>query len=230
MPRSAAILALMFLMAPAATVAADVSIDATKGAEGASIVRKPVNGAGAPRELLRAPYRLEPIDWSLDGRYLLYEADAPGGRTDVLALQVDAGGPPISVAATPFVEHTARFSPDGRWIAYVSDESGRAEIYAQPFPPTGTKWQISGSGGDSPRWRADGRALYYIEGGRLQAVDVDGSGPALVPGPARTLFATRTFVYEPAPDGRFLVATRVGVEAPITVILNWREELTRGPR
>jgi hypothetical protein len=86
-------------------------------------------------------------------------------------------------------ERIPRFSGDGRWVAYVSDETGRPEVYVQPFPPTGAKWQVSITGGDEPVWRGDGRELYYIDpGGQLIAVRVDGDRGNFNPTPLGPLF------------------------------------------
>src|SRR5262245_42080692 len=84
---------------------------------------------------------------------------------------------PVIVTNTPFAESNGQFSPDGRWVAYPTNESGRFEIVVQPFPePTG-KWQVSTGGGTAPRWRADGRELYFIApDGKLMAAPVAASG------------------------------------------------------
>jgi Tol biopolymer transport system component len=77
-----------------------------------------------------------------------------------------------ALTQTPFREIQGRFSPDGRLIAYVSNESGRDEVYVQTFPPSGSKWQISVTGGLQPRWRADGRVLFFHGAGMFSAVDI----------------------------------------------------------
>jgi eukaryotic-like serine/threonine-protein kinase len=100
-------------------------------------------------------------DWSRDGRYILYEEQDPKNGSDIRALLVEGNHKPIPVLQTPFNESQSQFSPDGKWIAYQSDESGANQIYVQSFPPSGGKWQISTSGGSAPRWRGDGKEIYY---------------------------------------------------------------------
>jgi Tol biopolymer transport system component len=135
------------------------------------------------------------------------------------------------VVNTAFDEFDARFSPDGQWLSYVSNESGKAEVYVQPFPTTGSKWTISSNGGSDPRWRADGRELFYLAAdGRLMAVAIDTSNGfrALVP---QALFQTRirpaTNIYhmsvDVTPDGqRFMIKTPAdGVVMPaLTIVIN----------
>ena len=130
------------------------------------------------------------------------------------------------------------FSPDGRWLAYASDESGRTEIYVQPYPGPGAKWQISTDGGTEPQWNRNGRELFYRSGNRMMAVDV-GTTPNLTVSKPKQIFEGEyepTLVsaanYDVSPDGqRFLMlkAARVQDEAPtqINVVLNWFQELKR---
>ena len=152
---------------------------------------------------------------------------------------MDGDGKPFPVVQTNFDEQRAQFSPDGNWIAYQSDESGRDEIYVQPFPGPGSKWPISTSGGTQVRWRRDGKELFYVAlDGRLMAVPIRIASNAQAPevGAPVALFAPPLggavqqadfrHQYMVSADGqRFLIAT-VGEEAtsPITVILNWKPE------
>ena len=147
---------------------------------------------------------------------------------------------------TPFNEYGGHFSPDGRWLAYSSDESGRFEVYVQPFSdpsaiasgrqagPSG-KWQISteGGGGDEkwPRWARNGRELFYRNGSRMMAVDIQ-TEPTFTAGKPRLLFEGQYADYwDVAPDGqRFLMTQAVEPEQPATqinVVLNWFEELKK---
>lgn len=128
----------------------------------------------------------------------------------------------------------ANFSPDGRFVAYSSNETGRFQVYVQTFPLSDRKWQVSTDGGYEPRWRADGREIYYLSDDRkLTAVSV-GAGPSFaVP---KALFQARVPVgvnsrrthYVPNRDGqRFLISTPAGdaQPTPVTVVLNWQSEL-----
>jgi eukaryotic-like serine/threonine-protein kinase len=126
------------------------------------------------------------------------------------------------------MEGGSRFSPDGRWVAYFSDESGSPEVYIQPFPARGAKVQVSMGGGFFPRWRRDGRELFYVtQDNRLMAVPIVWKGDRVESGTPRQLFALPAlrpdWGYEPSPDGqRFLVLFGVSEASPINVILNWK--------
>jgi Tol biopolymer transport system component len=136
----------------------------------------------------------------------------------------------------PLDQGYARLSPDGRWIAYASYESGQSEIYVQSFPDKGRgRWQIS-QGGDQPRWRGDGKELYYVAyDGTMMAAEVNTAGPFDV-GTPHPLFrmqlkSSNNSSYDPAPDGqRFLCNVlreddRSGLST--TVVVNWTELLRR---
>src|SRR5205814_1046544 len=95
---------------------------------------------------------------------------------------------PFPFLQTPFAETLAVFSPDGRWIAYRSDESGNDEVYVQTFPASGGKWPVSTKGGGDPRFRRDGKELFYISSDRkMMAVEVK-TGGAFEPGIPKALF------------------------------------------
>jgi serine/threonine protein kinase/Tol biopolymer transport system component len=189
-------------------------------------------GGGTPEAFMVSSIQKGPRDWSNDGRFVLYTQDSPEAKEDLYAREVANNATPIVIAASPAREFDGRFSSDGRWIAYVSNETGANEIYVQPFPPTGGKWQASTGGGLSPRWRADGRELFYVTPqGDMKVVSVS-EGPAFAAGPPRTLFhldgirpgLPGTTSYEVSRDGRrFLVnLTKSDPPAPtISVILNW---------
>ena len=126
------------------------------------------------------------------------------------------------------------FSPDGRWIAYQSAETGRYEVYVRPFPAAVGKWQLSAGGGTNPRWRPDGKELFYLAPDRrLMAVELRSDGTTLEPSAPRTLFQTRISGplgggvrnnYAVSRDGqRFLIATDEvdHRSSPIIVVLNW---------
>jgi Tol biopolymer transport system component len=174
---------------------------------------------------------LTPSDWSPDGRHIAFAGNTP---SDIWLLPVSDTRNPIQLTRSPSDQMHANFSPDGRFIAYTSSESGRNEVYVETLPP-GRKWPISTNGGYEPRWRADGREIYYLsEDRKLMAVPVSsGKLPFGVPS---LLFQTQVHAdvtrfrthYVPSRDGtRFLVHTRSGdiAPVPITVVLNWQEEL-----
>jgi serine/threonine-protein kinase len=134
----------------------------------------------------------------------------------------------------------ATASPDGRFVAYTQDESGVPEVYVQPFPPTGAKWQVS-AGGALPRWSPDGRELYYFRGRELLAVPVATAGSFTTGAPRKLLDVPASVVlssdtsrnYDVAPDGRFLVVRRTSEEftaGHLVVALDWAESLRRVER
>ena len=137
----------------------------------------------------------------------------------------------------------ARFSPDSRWIAYMSDESGKAEVYIRPFPAaSGGKWMVSKGGGGQPRWRRDGKELFYISAdSKLMAVEVATASGTFQAGIPKALFAAPIWGgstvnvtrYDVTADGKkFLInslpkVTASAHESPITVVLNWQAVLKK---
>ena len=194
------------------------------------LYRKASNGAGADELLAATGPGTFPRDWSLDGRFVLY--DAAGGMMWCLPTGGDRKPfryPPE--APTGGQVTSGHFSPDANWVAYVSDEAGRPEIFVQDFPAKGAKFQVSVDGGIEPRWRRDGRELYFVAGdGRMMTVDVE-TAPTFRLGVPKPLFQTRLNTlgvpsrrYGVSADGqRFLMNVPVGTDAvtPITVIMNW---------
>jgi len=114
------------------------------------------------RPLLVNDQDKSPLDWSRDGRFLLYGVQDSKTRADLWVLPVGGDGKPFPVAQTDFDEMHGRFSPDGRWLAYVSNESGRYEVYVRPFPGPGERVQASTGGGIFPLWRQNGGELFYL--------------------------------------------------------------------
>ena len=144
------------------------------------------------------------------------------------------GAPRTELIRTRFNEGQGRFAPDGRWLAYTGDYEGHWEVYVGPYPPTGVRWQVSVSGGSQPRWRADGKELFYLAlDGTLMSVDTVLS-PEFRAGQPRPLFKTAVdpFAavrshYAVAADGkRFLFVNPAGDDGPgsMTVVLNWAAE------
>jgi Tol biopolymer transport system component len=200
---------------------------------------KSTSGAGSERALIETPLDEWPEDWSKDGQYLLYGVNetqrAAVSFGDLHALPL-SGGKPIAVATSPFGEDEPRFSFDGRWIAYNSAESGIDQVYLVSFPDIDRKHQISTGGGVQPRWRQDGRELFFLGlDGTLMAVDIR-SDSGLEWGVPHPLFDTGLDAernrdqFAATPDGqRFLVQlpTSDAAAVPISVVLNWTASLTR---
>jgi Tol biopolymer transport system component len=200
------------------------------------LFEKPLAG-GEARLLLRTGQPKQITDWSRDGRHLLYRsvATTPVVDMDIWAMPLDGDRTPFAVVRTPFEERDAQFSPDARWIAYQSNESGRHEVYVQPFNHAGDRQRISPDGGVQARWRADGRELFYVTPeGTLMAVamTLSADGHSLTPGSPVALFRMPAGPvqgialpgYVVSPDGqRFLVDALLDQQpAPISLILNWR--------
>jgi dipeptidyl aminopeptidase/acylaminoacyl peptidase len=166
-----------------------------------------------------------PQDWSKNGM-LLYQTLRGSG--DLLALTA-AGGEPIPVATSSAAEQNGRFSPSGAWIAYQSDESGRNEIYVQPFPGAANQRQrVSLNGGSRPQWDPRNEGLFFLSADNHIMIATAESGAdnrSITFGTPRPLFnksLAQGAEYEVAPDGeRFLVIQPVEDSPPITVLSNW---------
>ena len=139
--------------------------------------------------VLATPLWKYPESWSPDGRFVLYTEVDPASRANLWVLPRTGDAKPFSFLATAAAESVASFSPDGRFVAYTSDESGREEIYIQPFPATAVKWKVSSSGGFDAAWRGDGREVFYVApDAQLMAVAVAQSASGLSFGVPRPLF------------------------------------------
>ena len=141
---------------------------------------------------------LEP-GWSL---FALFD-DLCGTQTtgtDLWALPLEGERKPLAVLQTRFTEGDAQFSPDGKWIAYRSNQSGRNEVYVRAFPVSGGQWQVSNQGGSRPKWRADGKELFYLgpNGSNVLAAGIRVAGASLQSDTPRELF-TVSPVAQPSP-------------------------------
>ena len=202
------------------------------------IYQKSVSGIGSDELVFESPEQKSVNDWSADGRYLLYDSGALAGATavSISALPLFGDRRPSPLVRGTFSVMAPRLSPDGQWIAYGSTESGRPEVYVQPFPELTGKWQISGKGGTEPYWRGDGEELFYIENDTIMAVSVTAALRNFSAGIPRPLFAAplRAGIlrnrYVVSPDGqRFLinVTTENPASSLIPVVLNWTAELKK---
>jgi Tol biopolymer transport system component len=195
-----------------------------------SLFAKAINGA-VEEVLLESPDQNGPEDWSSDGRYLSFSTMRAEGKRNTQLWVLDTSGErkPFPLASDALVQEDSRFSPDGRWIAYKSDESGTFEIYVRPFPGPGGKWQVSTAGGSNPRWRRDGKELFYLGlDNKIMAVPVRldktfhaGSPVALFESQPLALISSP---YDVSADGqRFLMNTASGPTGspPLTLLTDW---------
>ena len=174
---------------------------------------------------------------SPDGQVLVFDMGQQTASEGIWLLPLEEDRKPTLFLKTPFNVYASRLSPDGHWIAYASDESGRSEIYVQPFPGLGGKWQISTDGGGHAVWARNGRELFYRNGDKMMVVEVT-TQPNFAPGSPKALFEGQFYTaglgntsYDVAPDGQhFLMIQPVEPEQGVTqinVVLNWFEELKR---
>ena len=218
----------------------------TSNKEGvANIFWQLADGSGGLERLATSEYNQAPMSWSPDGQVMAYIEVNPTTGRDIWMLRMgdpSQGAGQVRKAQpfirTPATESAPRFSPNGRWLAYVSNESGRFEIYVQPYPGPGEKWQISTEGGTEPMWNPNGRELFFRSGDKMLAADVT-TQPSFSAGKPRMLFegpfepAPTTFPnYDVSADGqRFLMLQLVeqaeAAPTQINVVLNWFEELKR---
>jgi Tol biopolymer transport system component len=167
----------------------------------------------------------QPEDISLDGRLLVFSNDVQS-TSDLWLLTLEGERKASPWLQSRFKEVSPRFSPDGRWIAYESDESGNPEIYVALTQGGGDKKRLSTSGGSRPRWRRDGKELYYLTpDGSVMAVPVNAVSRVEAGSPTM-LFRVESGIegYDVAPDGsRFLVSTPAErmLQSPIRVMLGW---------
>jgi hypothetical protein len=184
------------------------------GEEMSSLHETSPDRPGQPRPLVTPGAIRWPLDWSPDGRFVLYAQIDPVTKFDIWAVPADGSGDPMPVVRGAGKDNEARFSPDGRFVAYQSDEIKETRVYLTAFPPNGRQVPISEGTGSEPRWRRDGRELYYIGAdGALFAVPLTVDGGDLRAGRPVRLFGggdsrLRVWHYDPGADGsRFLVLT-----------------------
>ncbi len=202
---------------------------------GRDLYVKRADGSAAAEPLLLTPDGREFLtDWSRDESILLFHREGPTSGVYYLRKAPDGRYEEVPFLTSEFRETRAVFSPDERFVAYTSNESGRREVYIRSFPDSGSKRQVSLQGGLEPRWRADGKELFYVEGDSMMAVPVTTS-PSLTVGVPGTLFSTPslggfTGNYDVTPDGnRFVLVEPVTDEGDVSeprirVVENWYEK------
>jgi serine/threonine protein kinase/Tol biopolymer transport system component len=205
------------------------------------IMEKSATGAGMETKVDSGDVASIPVHWSPDDKYIVFSRQRSGGNGfDNWLLPLFGDRKPRPYLESTFDRIQSRVSPDSRYLAYTTNETGTFQIVVQTFPdPNGGKWQISADGGVQPKWRRDGRELYYLSlDGKMMSVPVS-TGPAFTAGRPMVLFQTPLTVngksptrdrqYDVAPDGRFLMNVPAASTAyiPFTVVLNWDSLLAK---
>jgi eukaryotic-like serine/threonine-protein kinase len=197
------------------------------------LYQRATSGSGGDELLLESKTSfMWPTDWSPDGLIAFQSRDAKARTAVDVGFVSVSDRKAVTLLGTSFDERNPQFSPDGRWLAYGSDESGRFEIYVQSFPGMGQKWQVSSGGGATPRWRRDGKEIFFLKFPEktLMTAEVK-SGPTFEVVEPRALFQTQVkwsdfgTQYDVSPNGsRFLINTLVGEERSeaITIVQNWQ--------
>ena len=194
---------------------------------------KNADGAQEEKAIVHDEVAKFPSDWSRDGKYILYTRG-----TDLWFVTLPELKSSLFLKAVSVLRN-GQFSPDGKWVAYASNETGKWEIYVTSFPEPRGKWQVSTGGGEQPRWRGDGKELFYLASdGKMMTVPVtvgvnfDAGRPVALfqATPRQPISNFDLFVYDVSRDGqRFLINTRVkqAESAPMTVVLNWTAKLNK---
>jgi serine/threonine protein kinase len=207
------------------------------------LFRKDLSGSHREEAILKSSnanrFNGCPTDWSWDDQFVLFRRLDPGKNLELWTMPMGGEQKPKSFLSSNFAVIQGQFSPDGRWVAYASNESGKWEIYVTPLLESVTNWRISSAGGTEPRWRRDGKELFYIApNGWLMAVRVkegstfeaDAATPLFLTRLRQHISATDLFSYDVSPDGqRFLMNTDVGetTAKPLNIVLNWAAQFKK---
>ena len=211
----------------------------SNGKGGFHIYSKAADGSGPEQVVMEGDEAFAfPESVSPDQHYLAYIRLSPDRKTgtDIWALPLTGERKPFPVVQSAFDDREAEISPDGRWMAYSNNESGRSEVYVTAFPGGGAKWQASSNGGEVPKWRRDGKELFFLDlTGNLTAVDVNPDANAVRLGTPHALFRAAgvraaTGPYAVTADGKkFLINSGAVKEenGPLTLVQNWAAEVKK---
>jgi len=200
---------------------------------------KPVTGAAEEQPLHATTDDERPQSWSPDSRYIVFDSRPQSrlGLPQIAILPMMGDRKPFPYLNSAHINSGGQVSPDGRWLAYGSNETGRMEVYVSSFPQAKGKWQVSFTGGQSPRWRKDGRELFYCRtDGALMVAEVTPGRDSFAVGSATQVTERRIFQsslgapYDVFPDGQRLIMPAVksqSMHAPLTLITNWTAELKK---
>ena len=196
-----------------------------------NLYQKPASGAGNDELLLSSDSAKYPTSWSRDGQFILFE-NWPQSHGEMWLLSLADNQTKPLFESNSYDQYQGQISPDGRYVAYTSNESGKPEVYVQPFAINGEKWRISSESGGLPLWRSDGKELYYLTfEGKLMAVDISESPKFHSDVPHQLLqanmkVASNGLNYGATSDGqRFLINVITQNNNPMTIVLNWTAAL-----
>jgi len=185
---------------------------------------KLADGTASEELIIESDLNKIPLSWSPDGKLLVYWVADPKTRGDIWAVPLAGDRKPVPIVNSPSNELAGQVSADGKWIAYQSDETGRNEIYIKPFPSGAGKWQVSTELGTVPRWRRDGKELFFMQAPSIMSVDVVVEGASVKTGTPRVLFGFGnpaagphttgpSLVYAVSADGQRFLIPQLGVGA-----------------
>jgi eukaryotic-like serine/threonine-protein kinase len=224
----------------------EVLFAALQSKEPLGLYQKAANGARAEELLLPAPKfkQVYPTSISKDGRFILFTSGVLLARSEIWLLDLHGDRKPRVFVSTKAAAYDGQFSPDNKWVAYTSRESGQDQVYVIAFDAEkaldpaakssskGGQWQVSVGGGRSPRWRRDGRELFFLSSaGQMLAAQMDENDSGIQIGTPRVLFRSPVFTnayapYDVTPDGQKFIMNLTGEhDSPLTLIVNWMEEL-----
>jgi Tol biopolymer transport system component len=203
-----------------------------------NLYQKAANGTGKDELLLANGNFKHPTQWSRDGKFIVYSENDPKTRRDIWVLPIDGGTQrkPIPFLRSEFNEFQGQLSPDSHWMAYTSDKTGQREVYVVAFPTGESEARISIDGGEQPRWRGDGKELFFIGADAkmmVVAVKAVPGKPSFEPGAPQPLFEARLarapsnplFEYDVTRDGKRFLLNTTGIgstSAPfLNVVVNW---------
>jgi Tol biopolymer transport system component len=205
---------------------------------------KASDGSGNEKSLTRSAgvdlsFASAPSDWSPDGRFVLYTDLQEGDVLHLWVLSMNGAKKPYRFLPGTSADVEGQFSPDGHWVAYSSNESGRWQVYVVPFPGLGSKYQISTDGGQQPRWRRDGKELFFLSRDRKLMTTAVEAGATFEFSAPTALFETRAhepltaeefFTYDVTADGQRILIN-VNAEQnnppPVDIVLNWASVLSK---
>lgn len=204
--------------------------DRVKGKKGLYV--KNSSGVGEMELLFETDKVFWPNDWSPDGKTILIEIYNSDTKSDLMVVPINKEEP-FFILKTNFNEYGGSFSPDGRWVAYVSEETGTEQVYVTPFPGPGSKWQVSVTDGDRPKWNQSGKELFFLDNDdKIMIAEVDGSENSFKVGNVQSLFKVLASkpgeVFDVSVDGKTFLTNEVPVttsDSKVVFVNNWNVEL-----